>query len=57
MSILTGRDLEFLASLSTRWRLLYSSELARLLIEDDSRRDARHEPQRIIRIRAPRASR
>ncbi len=31
MSILTNRDLEFLASLNTRWRRLYWTELALLL--------------------------
>jgi hypothetical protein len=36
MSILTSRELEFLASLNTRWRRLYGNELVRLLKEDDS---------------------
>jgi hypothetical protein len=35
MSILTGRDLEFIASLKTGWKRLYLSEVARLLKEDD----------------------
>ena len=43
MSILTNRELEFLASLRTDWRRLYWNELARLLKEDDDPRDARHE--------------
>jgi hypothetical protein len=43
MSIFTGRELEFLTSLSTSWKLLYWNELARLLKEDDSACDARHE--------------
>ena len=30
MSLLTGHELEFLASLNTRWRRLYCNELARL---------------------------
>ncbi len=34
MSILTIRELEFLASLNTRWRRLYWHELALLLKED-----------------------
>ena len=34
MSIFTGRELEFLASLRTSWRRLYCNELARLLKED-----------------------
>ena len=43
MSIFTGRELEFLASLTTSWRRLYWNELARLLKEDDNPRDARPE--------------
>ena len=43
MSILTDRELEFLASLKKGWRGLYWSELARLLKENDNSRDARHE--------------
>lgn len=43
MSILTNRELEFLASLKTDWRRLYWNELARLLKEDDDPCDARHE--------------
>jgi hypothetical protein len=35
MSILTGRELEFLASLNTRWQRLYWNELVRLLKEVD----------------------
>ena len=37
MSILTGRELEFLASLNTSWRRLYFTELARLREEDERR--------------------
>lgn len=36
MSIFTGRELEFLASLRTSWRRLYCNELARLLKEGDN---------------------
>jgi hypothetical protein len=43
MSILTERELEFLAGLRTSWRLLYCSEFARLLNEDDNRADTSHE--------------
>jgi hypothetical protein len=43
MSILTNRELEFLASLKTDWRRLYWTELARLLKEDDNPGDARRE--------------
>jgi len=35
MSILTSRDLKFLASLRICWQTLYWSEVARLLKEDD----------------------
>ncbi|HWZ40184.1 MAG TPA: hypothetical protein VNY08_17980 [Bradyrhizobium sp.] len=35
MSILTGHELQFLASLSKRWSRLYYSELARLMEEED----------------------
>jgi len=35
MSILTYRELEFLAGLSTSWRRLYWNEIARLMKEDD----------------------
>jgi hypothetical protein len=37
MSILTGRELEFLASLRINWRRIYVSEVGRLLKEDDPR--------------------
>jgi hypothetical protein len=47
MSILTGRELEFLSSLNTSWNRLYWNELARLLKQEDSAWDARHEPQSI----------
>jgi hypothetical protein len=43
MSILTGRELEFLASLRTDWSRLYWNELARLLKEDDDASEAGHE--------------
>jgi len=46
MSIFTGRELEFLASLRTSWRRLYWNELARLLKEDDTC-DARPEAHSI----------
>jgi hypothetical protein len=52
MTILTLRELEFLASLSTGWKGLYRSELSRLLKEDDSRCDRRHAANSIIRISA-----
>jgi len=44
MSVLTGRELEFLTSLNTRWSNLYGNELARLLKGDYTRCDGRHEP-------------
>jgi hypothetical protein len=40
MSILTNRELEFLASLNTRWRRLYWNELAFLLSENRTDRPA-----------------
>jgi hypothetical protein len=43
MSILTGRELEFLASLKINWRRLYCSELERLLKEGHNPGDARHD--------------
>jgi hypothetical protein len=49
MSILTVRELEFLASLGTRWNRLYWNELAQLLQQHDGRRDIRHEAQSIAR--------
>lgn len=52
MSILTARELEFLASLPTNWRRLYWNELAHLLKQDDNPCDARHETQSI----APRSA-
>ncbi len=51
VSLLTGQEPEFLASLNTRWRSSYCNELARLLNPDDKPRDGRHEPS-IIRISA-----
>jgi hypothetical protein len=47
MSILTGRELEFLASLRISWSRLYWNELARLLREDDNPCDARPEARSI----------
>jgi hypothetical protein len=47
MSILTGRELEFLASLRTGWSRLYWNELARLLKEDDDASRVRHEAHSI----------
>ena len=46
MSILTSRELEFLASLNTNWRRLYFTELARLLEEDERRCGADERRQR-----------
>jgi hypothetical protein len=40
MSLLTERELEFLASLRTSWRRLYCTELMRLMQERDIGRDA-----------------
>lgn len=48
MSLLTGHELEFLASLRINWRRLYCSELARLLNEDDTPCDARHDANSIL---------
>jgi hypothetical protein len=45
MSILTDRELEFLASLRTDWPRLYWKEFARLQQEDAGRRDVSHQPQ------------
>jgi len=36
MIMFTARELEFLASLRTRWRKLYLIEIARLMKEDDA---------------------
>jgi hypothetical protein len=47
MSILTGRELEFLASLRTNWKRLYWNELARLLSGDDGPCDVGQEALRI----------
>ena len=52
MSILTGRELEFLASLNGNWARLYRSELARLLHKVDDPCDVHHETRSIIRISA-----
>jgi hypothetical protein len=43
MSMLTDRELEFLASLRISWRRFYWNELVRLLKEEDTAFDARHE--------------
>jgi hypothetical protein len=43
MSMLTGRELEFLDSLRTSWPRLYWNELARLRKEDDDPREAQPE--------------
>ena len=40
MSIFTERELEFLASLRISWRRLYCTELARLMKERDTAREA-----------------
>jgi hypothetical protein len=40
MSILTGRDLQFLANLRTDWRKRYLSEVTRLLMQDNATGDA-----------------
>ena len=56
MSILTSRELEFLVHLNTGWTRLYRNELVRLLKENDSRCDARHEARSIIRISAAHSS-
>jgi hypothetical protein len=55
MSILTGRELEFLSSLNGSWARLYRDELARLLHKVDDRCDAHHETRSIIRISADRS--
>ena len=55
MSILTGRELEFLTSLNGSWTRLYRNELARLLHKVDDRCDAHHETHSIIRISAGRS--
>jgi len=52
MSILTSRELEFLVHLNTGWTRLYRNELVRLLKENDTRCDARHEAHSIIPISA-----
>ena len=51
MSILTGHELQFLASLSKRWSMLYYSELARLMEEDD---DATPNPKPVPSVRSRR---
>jgi hypothetical protein len=52
MSILTGRELEFLDSLSTSWPRLYWNELARLRKEDDERREAQPEAHAAKRLQS-----
>lgn len=49
MSMLTGRELEFLSSLRTSWRSLYWDEFARLLNEGDTSRDARYAARSVAR--------
>jgi hypothetical protein len=39
MSLLTGRELEFLAGLRTNWRRLYLTEVEILLKEGDTSND------------------
>jgi hypothetical protein len=48
MSVLTNRELEFLASLRISWNRLYWNELARLLSEDGNPCDARHQAHSIV---------
>jgi hypothetical protein len=43
MSILTDREIEFIASLRMNWRRFYWNELVRLLKEDSTPVDGRHE--------------
>jgi hypothetical protein len=52
MSILTGRELEFLDSLRTSWPRLYWNELARLRKEDKERREAQPAPRATKRHRS-----
>jgi len=49
MSILTNRELEFLASLRTDWPRLYWNELTRLLREDDHPGEVRPETPSIAK--------
>ena len=48
MCTLTQRELDFLASLKTGWRLLYRRELMRLLKDDAELREARPKARPII---------
>ncbi|HEX9213426.1 MAG TPA: hypothetical protein VF901_23185 [Bradyrhizobium sp.] len=48
MCTLTQRELDFLASLKTGWRLLYRRELLRLLKGDAETGEARSEARPII---------
>ena len=48
MCMLTQRELDFLASLKTGWRLLYRRELARLMRGDVETSEARPETRPII---------
>jgi hypothetical protein len=48
MCTLTQRELDFLASLKTGWRLLYRRELMRLLRGDPEAGEARPETHPII---------
>lgn len=48
MCMLTQRELDFLASLKTGWRLLYRRELARLIKSDAETGEARPETHPVI---------
>jgi hypothetical protein len=48
MCTLTQRELDFLASLKSGWRLLYRRELARLLKGDPEASEAQPEPRPIV---------
>jgi hypothetical protein len=48
MCTLTQRELDFLASLKTGWRLLYRRELVRLLRGDTEAGEARPETRQMI---------
>jgi hypothetical protein len=48
MCMLTQRELDFLASLKTSWRLLYRRELMRLIRGDVETGEARSETQPIV---------
>lgn len=48
MCMLTQRELDFLASLKTGWRLLYRRELMRLVTGEVERGEARPETHPIV---------